>query len=308
MVLAGTASWTDPTLIEAGWYPPGVARSAERRLRYYAERFPTVEVDATYYALPSERNARLWVERTPAGFVFNVKALSAFTGHGLEARAVPGDLRALLPDPEFRGRLPQSRVPPALLEALWERFLAALEPLRRAGKLGYTLFQFPPWFRPGEASLERLKEVSTRARAAGHLPAVEFRHASWYGEGVWPEVRALLREWELVHVAVDAPRAPGAPPTVLEVTSPEAAVLRCHGRNAKTWWKRTKVSSERFDYWYAEEEVAEHVAWARRLGEGARRVFVIYNNNRGAQGVEAAATFMRLAGLRWPPGARGGAA
>lgn len=63
MILVGTASWTDPTLIEAGWYPPGVARSAERRLRHYAERFPTVEVDATYYALPSERNARLWTFR-----------------------------------------------------------------------------------------------------------------------------------------------------------------------------------------------------------------------------------------------------
>jgi len=61
--LAGTASWTDPTLLEAGWYPPGVARSADKRLRYYAERFPTVEVDATYYALPSERNARLWTFR-----------------------------------------------------------------------------------------------------------------------------------------------------------------------------------------------------------------------------------------------------
>jgi len=308
VLLVGTASWTDPTLIESGWYPPGVARSAERRLRHYAERFPTVEVDATYYALPSERNAELWVERTPEGFVFNIKALSALTGHGLEARAVPRDLRALLPDPELRGRLPQSRIPATLLEALWERFFAALEPLRRAGKLGYTLFQLPPWLRPGEESFEQLKEISTRARAAGHLPAVEFRHASWYAEEVWPRVRSLLREWELVHVAVDAPRVGGAPPTVLEVTNPEAAVLRCHGRNARTWWKRTSAASERFDYWYSEGEIAEHAAWARRLGEEARRVFVIYNNNRGAQGVEAAAAFMRLAGLRWPPEAQDGTA
>ncbi len=84
VILVGTASWTDPTLIEAGWYPPNVGRNAEKRLRYYAERFPTVEVDSTYYAIPSERNAHLWVERTPEGFVFNVKTLSAFTGHGLE--------------------------------------------------------------------------------------------------------------------------------------------------------------------------------------------------------------------------------
>ena len=292
MILVGTASWTDPTLIEAGWYPSGVARSAEKRLRYYAERFPTVEVDSTYYALPSEKNARLWVERTPKGFVFNVKAFSAFTGHGLEARALPKDLRPLLPDPEFQGRLPQSKVSPELAEALWERFVSALWPLQAAGKLGYTLFQFPPWFRPSERAFETLKEVSTRARTAGHLPAVEFRHASWYGEGVWPRVRNLLREWELVHVAVDAPRAPGAPPLVPEVTHPEVAVLRCHGRNEKTWWKRTKAAYERFDYWYSEEEIRELVEVAR--GMKAQRRFVIFNNNYGTQGVEAAAMFMRV--------------
>jgi len=304
VILVGTASWTDPTLLKAGWYPPDVARSAEKRLRYYAERFPTVEVDSTYYAIPSERNAHLWVERTPEGFVFNVKALSAFTGHGLEPRALPRDLRPLVPGEllEAGRKIPQSKLPEELVEALWERFFAALSPLREAGKLGYTLFQFPPWFKPGEESYEKLKEVSTRARAAGHLPAIEFRHASWYGERVWPEVKALLEEWELVHVVVDAPKVRGAPPTVLEVTNPEAAVLRCHGRNAETWWKKTRAAYERFDYWYSEEEVAEHVSWAIQLEEEAKRVFVIYNNNYGTQGVEAAALFMKLAGVKWPPG------
>ncbi len=302
MILVGTASWTDPTLIEAGWYPKGVARSAEKRLRYYAERFPTVEVDSTYYAIPSERNARLWAERTPAGFVFNFKALSAFTGHGLEPRALPRDLRPLVPEELLKAgrKVPQSKLPEELVEALWERFFAALSPLREAEKLGYTLFQFPPWFKPSERAYEKLKEVSTRARAAGHLPAVEFRHASWYGEKVWPEVRALLEEWELVHVVVDAPKVRGAPPTVLEVTNPEAAVLRCHGRNAETWWQRTEAASERFNYWYSEEEIEEHVAWARALEERAGTTFVIYNNNFRTQGVDAAATFMTLAGLRPP--------
>jgi len=308
VILVGTASWTDPTLIESGWYPKGVAQSAEKRLRYYASWFPLVEVDATYYALPAERNARLWAERTPPGFRFGVKALSAFTGHGLEPRAVPRDLRDLLPEGALeRGRkVPQSELSPGLVDALWDRFASALAPLREAGKLLYVLFQFPPWFRPGEESFERLKEVSTRARSAGLVPAAEFRHASWYGEEVWPEVRALLREWELAHVAVDAPRVPGAPPTVLEATREDLAVLRCHGRNAGTWWKRTRAASERFDYWYSEEEVAEHVAWARALEERARTVAVVYNNNFRTQGVEAAAMFMKLAALRWPPEAEEG--
>ena len=59
MIRVGTASWSDPTLLETGWYPPGVKSHAEKRLRYYAERFNTVEVDSTYYAIPRRRVAEL---------------------------------------------------------------------------------------------------------------------------------------------------------------------------------------------------------------------------------------------------------
>ena len=77
----GTASWTDKTLIESGrFYPKGVS-TAEARLRFYAERFDTVEVDSSYYAIPAERNAVLWAKRTPEGFIFNIKAYSMLTGH-----------------------------------------------------------------------------------------------------------------------------------------------------------------------------------------------------------------------------------
>src|SRR4051812_35740125 len=79
-VLVGTASWTDPTLVAPGvFYPDGV-HSPESRLRYYASRFPLVEVDSSYYALPTRRNAELWVERTPADFIFDVKAYALMTG------------------------------------------------------------------------------------------------------------------------------------------------------------------------------------------------------------------------------------
>jgi len=300
MIRVGTASWTDPTLLEAGWYPPGVKSHAEKRLRYYAERFNTVEVDSTYYAIPRRRVAELWAERTAdLDFDFNVKAYSALTRHGVEARALPKDLRQLLPDPEATGKVSQSKLPPELVEEAWVRFFEALEPLRDAGKLGYTLFQFPPWFKPSEETYGYLKEVATRAQAAGHLPAVEFRHASWYREDVWPRVRELLREWSLVHVVVDAPRAKGAPPLVPEVTNEEAAVLRCHGRNAETWWAKTSIAAERFDYWYTEEEIDELVQVAKgELAPKAKRLYVIFNNNYGLEGVTAARMFMERAGVR----------
>src|SRR5437870_4104954 len=81
-VLIGTASWTDPTMTAAGVFYPSGAATAEERLAYYASTFPVVEVDATYYALPAERTAQLWAERTPPAFTFAIKAPALMTGQG----------------------------------------------------------------------------------------------------------------------------------------------------------------------------------------------------------------------------------
>ena len=95
-IRVGTASWTDPSLIQCKrFYPPGCS-SAEGRLRYYAGKFPLVEVDSSYYALPSARNAHAWVERTPADFAFNLKAFRLFTGHQTPAKALPKDVQQAL--------------------------------------------------------------------------------------------------------------------------------------------------------------------------------------------------------------------
>src|SRR6202035_1647611 len=95
-IRVGTASWTDRALIESGWYPRD-ANTPEKRLRYYASQFPLVEVDATYYALPSEPNVASWAARIPAGFTFNVKASSLSTQHPTRVASLPADLRAVAP-------------------------------------------------------------------------------------------------------------------------------------------------------------------------------------------------------------------
>ena len=70
----GTAGWTDKTLLPPGlFYPEGID-TAEDRLRYYASRFPLVEIDSSYYGLPVRRNSELWAARTPDGFRFDIKA------------------------------------------------------------------------------------------------------------------------------------------------------------------------------------------------------------------------------------------
>ncbi len=87
--MVGTASWTDKTLIETtDFYPPDV-KTAEDRLRFYAAQFKTVEVDSTYYAIPAERNAELWHQRTPPGFVFHIKAFAWLTQHPTDASRLP---------------------------------------------------------------------------------------------------------------------------------------------------------------------------------------------------------------------------
>src|SRR2546423_57202 len=86
LIRFGTAGWTDKTLTAAGVFYPAGVDDAEERLRYYASRFPLVEVDSTYYALPARRMAELWAERTPRDFTFNVKAHALMTGQPSEVQ------------------------------------------------------------------------------------------------------------------------------------------------------------------------------------------------------------------------------
>jgi uncharacterized protein YecE (DUF72 family) len=95
-ILIGTASWTDKTLVSCKRFYPRGCSSAEDRLRYYASRFPLVEVDSSYYAMPSQRNSELWAERTPEHFTFNMKAFRLFTGHQTPAIALPKDVQAAM--------------------------------------------------------------------------------------------------------------------------------------------------------------------------------------------------------------------
>ena len=171
----GTASWTDRTLLASGWYPPEADNPA-KRLQFYARQFPLVEVDATYYALPAEQTATAWAERTPPGFIFNIKAFSLFTQHPTRIAAMPADLREALPD-TGKGTVYLRQVEPAVANQAWDRFLTALEPLRQAGKLGAILFQFPQWFPISRGSKNYI--LSCAGRIAPRRLCIEFRNKTW---------------------------------------------------------------------------------------------------------------------------------
>jgi uncharacterized protein YecE (DUF72 family) len=270
-VRVGTASWTDRTLLESGWYPPE-ADTPDKRLRYYARQFDLVEVDATYYALPAEQTAAAWAARTPAGFTFNVKAFSLFTQHPTRVAAFPTDLR---PAAEKTGkdRVYLKDVDPAVADQAWERFLAALEPLRQAGKLGAILLQFPPWFPISRARKDYI--VSCAQRVAPDRVCVEFRNHTWMTPGNQEETLGFLSANGLPYVCVDMPQGHrDSIPPVLAATA-DLAVVRLHGHSDK--WDSKDVH-ERFGYRYTDDELKEWAPKVAALARDAEDTHVLFNN------------------------------
>jgi uncharacterized protein YecE (DUF72 family) len=287
----GTASWTDPSLIRSdAFYPPDV-RTQEDRLRFYAEQFDTVEVDATYYALLAERNAALWVARTPETFVFHVKAFSLLTTHAAETKRLPKAIKDLLSAEEIaKPRL--TRPSQGVRDLAFQMFAASLAPLRRAGKLGMLVFQFPPWFTATPGNTRIIEEC--RRRLPEDRLAIEFRDASWLAGGRSERTFAFLHDLGCSYVIVDEPQVAGAVPPVCAVTAPEAYV-RFHGRNEDNWRKKGISAAERYKYLYSERELGE---WADRLRDlkGAHTVHAIFNNCYANFGVMNATTMKQLVG------------
>jgi len=143
--------------------------TAAARLRHYASVFDVVEVNSSYYAIPDIRNTQRWVERTPAGFVFHVKAYSLLTGHHPRAETVPADLTALLPRSPRRtrrGEIEATSFSPEALDRAFHLFRTAVGPIAEAGKLGYVLFQFAPWVHFDTARRCRLDCRGGRSRSS----------------------------------------------------------------------------------------------------------------------------------------------
>jgi uncharacterized protein YecE (DUF72 family) len=282
-VLVGTASWTDKTLIACGRFYPKDCRSAEARLRYYASQFPLVEVDSSYYAMPTPATAQLWAERTPNDFVMNVKAFRLFTGHQTSPTVLHRDIQQTL-GPSSRRHLYYKDFPAELRDELWRRFHEALLPLRAAGKLGLVHFQFPPWLirnRDGHAHVAHCVE-----RMAGLDVSVEFRHGSWFAGKHRDTTLAFERELGVVHTVVDAPQGfDNSVPMLWDVTHPSRALVRLHGRNAGTWdIEGASAASDRFNYDYSSEELTDLVGHIAELARKAPDTHVIFNNNMEDQG------------------------
>ncbi len=283
-ILVGTSSWADPGFVKE-WYPPKMP--AKERLPWYAQRFEMVELNSSFYAVPDRTTVHNWVEITPPGFVFDVKAHRALSRHSAPVDSLPPDLRELHGTPELE-------------RPLAERLVEETAPLRDAGKLGAYLLQLTPAFSPRKHRLEELDGV---VEVLGpHGLAVELRNRNWVAEDAQ---REQTLDWfadrAVTYVGVDAP--PGdnfqIMPPIDALTNPARAYLRAHGRNAQGYLTGKSVA-ERFAWQYTDEELEEIAGRARTLAEGAGEVHVAFNNNRGDDAPTAAQRFRALLGQDVP--------
>jgi uncharacterized protein YecE (DUF72 family) len=240
------ADWVGP------YYPQGL-KSGDR-LAYYAREFKTVEVNSTYYHMPSARALEGMAHRVPEDFVFAIKAPQELTH--------------------------QRDVDPSL----FAQFAEALQPLIAEGKFGTILAQFPYSFHNTPQNIDYLKTF--RARMGDLSIVVEIRTDDWLTESAREKTFALLREQKLGFCCVDLPHLKGLPPPIAEATA-DVAYVRFHGRNADKWWEHEE-SFERYNYTYSQAELDEWLPRILRLRELAETIFIFTNNHFRAQAIESA--------------------
>lgn len=277
-IRVGTCGWTDPTLIESNAFYPSRKMTAEERLKFYAAGFDTVEVDSTYYALPSEKVVGLQTLRTPDNFVIHYKAFGLLTRHSIDARRLPKAIKGMLPEEmACRSVLSYRDVPPEATELAWRMFDSALLPAESAGKLGIVLFQFPPSFVFSEEHKDYIRLC--KDRLSHYRLAVEFRHPSWVSPANLDDTLSFLKNFNLVFVCVDAPQfhtRATLPP--MAVATSDIGYIRLHGRNAGAWFKKNISAAERFAYDYSDRELSEWIDSVQRISYYTSETFVMFNN------------------------------
>lgn len=250
MIHIGLTGWGD--------HPDLYQGNSKQKLQDYSAHFPTVELDAMFYAVQSKRNNEKWLSETPDNFQFIIKTYQQLTGH-------------------LRGESPFDS-----LEDAFEAYRLAIRPYKEAGKLGAVLAQFPPWFECTKESVDSLRRV--REELAEFDLAIEFRHQSWYEERYRDKTFEFLREHNLIHSICDEPQSgEGSIPLVPEVTA-DKAIFRYHGRNVAAWQapvNRKNWREIRYLYDYSGKEIQELSEYVKQVSGQAKETYVLFNNNSG---------------------------
>jgi uncharacterized protein YecE (DUF72 family) len=285
VIRVGTASWSDPGFI-ADWYPKGMP--PRKRLPWYAEHFNLVEVNSSFYAVPSPEATERWCDDTPEDFVFDVKLHRLLSRHSTKVALLPPELRR---HAKLHGE--KVELTPKLEALLVERILLAVQPIAEAGKLGALLLQLSPSFSPRRNDLTELDSLLDLLE--GQTVVVELRHREWLTAPLQQKTMAFFKKRGVALVSVDAPRSEHfmVMPSTDVVTSPKLAYLRAHGRNERGYISGRTVAA-RFDYDYSDAEVEEIAGRAETLSTLAAETHVIFNNNKSSFAPKAAERLRRL--------------
>jgi uncharacterized protein YecE (DUF72 family) len=293
-ILVGISAWADRGLVASGYYPAGVSTPADH-LRYYSREFPVAEIDATYHRFATQKLLAFWLDNTPPGFVFNVKAFSLFTQHPTPFASLPRAFRERFPAlGEHKGNLYPHHFPDEAIDDLWDGFIRTAGAFREVGKLGAVLFQFPPWFHPGRESFDYLEECCRRLPG---LPlAVEFRATAWFDAEHLGGTLDFLRGLGISVVCVDEPQGfRSSLPPVAEVTAP-LGLVRFHGRNRDNWERRDTGPDERYSYLYSDDELEEWLPGVRAMAEKTEALHVVFKNKHADYPVRNARRFKEMLG------------
>jgi len=247
-VYAGTAGWSYedwegivyPARHGAGFHP----------LTYLARFMDMVEVNSTFYRLPSLAMSLSWVKKVAAfpDFVFAVKLFQDFTHKKEAAGRKEADL-----------------------------FKQGIEPIAAAGRLAALLVQFP-WSYANTAENTRYLTALFKM-FAGYPIALEVRHSSWDA----PEFFGLLRENGVGYCNIDQPVIGKSIKPSAIATTKAFSYVRLHGRNSRDWFRKDAGRDDRYNYLYAKDELEEWVDRIKQLQNGSDRVFVVTNNHYRGQ-------------------------
>jgi uncharacterized protein YecE (DUF72 family) len=278
MIRVGTSGWSYPSGAGTwkGIFYPAKRPKGFNELAFYSEHFDTVEVNSSFYRVPSVETTAGWARRTPAAFDFSLKLYQKFTHPEMFLKATgadPGDLDRRDVD-EFR---------------------AAIDPLARAGKLGALLAQFPASFR-NEPSSRAYLEWLLRA-FKDYALAVELRHRSFSEDPA--DAMQLLAEYGAALVQIDEPKFRDSIRQNRRPNVKTIYYMRLHGRNAAEWWKHEK-SEDRYNYLYSASELDPIVEDVEDASRDVKKTYVYANNHFSAKSVANAATIRNKLGQPLP--------
>lgn len=215
-------------------------------LGYYSGKFSTVELNFSYYRMPTVSQLSSILKRSEGRLDFSIKAHESIT-HKIDAASWKDSVKA---------------------------YTASLKPLRDAERLVAVLLQFPYSFHYMPESRRYLDQLLSEMT---ELPlVVEFRNAEWLNNRVFD----ALRKRSVGYCSVDEPQLKGLPPS-LDIVTSQMAYIRFHGRNEKNWWGSDAAA--RFDYLYSEDELKAWIARIMGMLASARNMRIYFNNHRRGQ-------------------------